>query len=115
MLKHLVKLTASHNYQVAADIFCCCCCLDFQFLIAGGFIQGREIMTIYSCFGGSIRSSAVESVDMHLEGEGQEVTGEWPREGRDMLDTAELLLPIPTGADMDRWRVMVQRIERKHG
>lgn len=31
-----------------------------------------------------------------------------------MLDRLELLLPIPTGAKMDRWRKMViQRIERK--
>ena len=31
-----------------------------------------------------------------------------------MLDRLEHLLPIPTGAKMDRWRKMViQRIERK--
>lgn len=33
-----------------------------------------------------------------------------------MLDRLEHLLPIPTGAEMDRWRKMViQRIERKKG
>lgn len=42
---------------------------------------------------------------------GHERGGSWV-----MLDRLELLLPIPTGAKMDRWRKMViQRIERKKG
>lgn len=71
--------------------------------------------------GGSIGKLTVESMGMQLR-----VSGE--RGGRRridlvamrgdgvMLDRLEHLLPIPTGAKMDRWRKMViQRIERKQG
>lgn len=48
--------------------------------------------------------------------QGGGVIDRWPWEGRVMLDTLERLLPIPTGAKMDRWRKMViQRIKRKQG
>lgn len=69
--------------------------------------------------GGSIRKLTVESMGMQLRVSGVGIDlvamrgdgGGWV-----MLDRLEHLLPIPTGAKMDRWRKMViQRIERKQG
>lgn len=64
----------------------------------------------------------VGKVDCGVNGHAVEFSEErvidwwWPLEGEgSCFDRLEYLLPISTGAKMDRWRKMViRRIERKH-